>query len=256
MSDGWPRLALSGEPPFDVRIGSDVCSSLGWLFGGWGMGLLAEAAQTSTGRAVRDLSVDFVRGVADGARLRVHCEPMARGRTFTYCRVSAVDERDDVALSGTAVLAQRGAGGAPPATALLAPKAPPPEVCPERQYALGPGTGTSLLLDVRDAGEDLSRGAGNFALLWARLRCPAADEVRLAVISDHVPFLLRRSMPAPSRFTTVGATLRLWDAPLDEWVLLEVSLVSLGERSAVGRVNLWSAGTELVGVAEQTTWMS
>jgi hypothetical protein len=71
-----------------------------------------------------------------------------------------------------------------------------------------------------------------------------------------VPFLLRRSVRKPTRFNTVGASLRLWDAPVAEWVLLEVSLVALGDRGGVGRVNLWSGGTELVGVAEQTTWMS
>ena len=245
-----PLDAVDGG--YEVTIGPDVCSGVGWLFGGWGLGLAVDAVRTATGRPVRDLSLSFVRPIASGARLTLSYKGLAAGRNLGHGGITVHDD-DAVALSGLAVV------GTPSGDLVVRdtpPPAPPPEFCPERPYAAGPGTGTSVLLDVRSAGEESDVGVHSRILLWARLRCEVPDEVRLAVVSDHVPFLLKRVFPDITRFSTVNSSLRLLGGPVAEWVLLDVTLVALAGRLATGRVALWSDGTTLVGVAEQSTWLS
>lgn len=229
-------------------VGAEICAH-GVLFGGWGLGLLTDVAQRSAGGRLSDLSVSFLRPVAEGSRLEVSCELLAAGRSLGHHRLDAVEGGRTV-LTGTAVA---GPAAGPVAHAGGPPRVPPPEDCPERSYLSGPGTSTAGLLDVRLAREEAGTGVAGTALLWARVRCDLAGEVRLAVVSDHVPYLLRRAFPALTRVATVSASLRVLGGPVAEWILLEVSLVACAGRTAVGRVVMWSEGTSLVAVAEQTT---
>ncbi|TXK40331.1 acyl-CoA thioesterase domain-containing protein [Nonomuraea sp. C10] len=253
----WPL----GGPPSDVPVSREICSGTGALFGGWGLGLLADAAQRATGRRLRDLSAAFLRPVARGARLSVRCDVLTEGRALSHCRLDATDG-DRPALTGTAVVEAAPAaeavapGGvvARPGTVTSGGVASPPRVpgpleCPERSYESG--SGGAMMLDVRVAG-----GSPGSVLLWARVLCDVPDEVRLAVVSDHVPYLLRRTLPERPRVTTVSASLRLFGGPVAEWVLLDVSLVARAGRTAAGRVALWQDGASLAGVAEQTMRLS
>ncbi|MEU8252074.1 acyl-CoA thioesterase domain-containing protein [Nonomuraea sp. NPDC048916] len=244
-ASAWPRGDL--DPGSGVTVGAEICAH-GRLFGGWGLGLLAEVAQRSTGRRLGDLSVSYLRPVAEGSRLEVACEPLAVGRSLGHYRLDATDG-GLTALAGTAVV---GPGPGPVEHTGRPPRVPPPGDCPERPYMSGPGAGTAVLLDVRSARDEMGAGVAGSALLWARVRCDLADEVRLAVVSDHVPYLLRRAFPELARVATVGASLRVLGGPVAEWVLLDVSLVACAGRTAVGRVVMWSGGTTLAGVAEQT----
>ncbi|MFI6712286.1 acyl-CoA thioesterase domain-containing protein [Nonomuraea sp. NPDC050478] len=272
----WPL----GGPPSDVPVSREICSGTGALFGGWGLGLLADAAQRATGRRLRDLSAAFLRPVARGARLSVRCDVLTEGRALSHCRLDATDG-DRPALTGTAVVEATsaahpetaasagaaalleiagagtvapGGGVARPGTVTSGGVASPPRVpgpleCPERSYESG--SGGAMMLDVRVAG-----GSPGSVLLWARVLCDVPDEVRLAVVSDHVPYLLRRTLPGRPRVTTVSASLRLFGGPVAEWVLLDVSLVARAGRTAAGRVALWQDGASLAGVAEQTMRLS
>jgi hypothetical protein len=236
--------------PFDVLVSRELCSGTGALFGGWGLGLLADAAQRATGRRLRDLSAAFVRPVRQGDRLSVRCDVLAEGRALAQCRVEA-ECGGGTALTGTAVLEESPGEGLEQGTAERVehagppPAVPGPQECPERSYESG--SGRDMLLDVR-----VARRTPGSALLWARVLREAPDEVRLAVVSDHIPYLIRRTLPGRPRATTVSASLRLLGGPVAEWVLLDVSLVAHAGRTAAGRVTLWQDGATLAGVGEQT----
>ena len=75
--------------------------------------------------------------------------------------------------------------------------------------------------------------------------------MRLAAVSDHVPYLPRTALQHLTGMAAVAASVRAFGVPVGEWVLVEVSLVAVDERIGVGRVSMWSEG-RLVGVAEQT----
>ncbi|OLF13897.1 hypothetical protein BLA60_01550 [Actinophytocola xinjiangensis] len=243
----WGRWRREADG-FVVPAEPELCSALGTLFGGWGMGVLAEVAHRVSGRPVRDLAVSFVRPVPRGTDLLVRAETVAAGRSLAHVRLEA-GVPDGPAMVATAVTGPdpRGVGSSRPV-----PDTPPPHECPEREYAHGPGTGTSVLLDVRVVAERLDRGVGGAVTLWARLRREVPDEVRLAVVSDHLPYLLRRCVPGLSAISTVSASLRVVDRPREEWVLLVIDVDAVADRFAVGRTTLWSAG-RLVATAEQTS---
>lgn len=237
---------------YELTVADHLCGAGGWLYGGWALGLLTDAVQRVSGRRLHDLSVSFLRPVARHARLRVRCEVLASGRALAHVRAEALDD-EGLALAGTAVVG--------PMPDRVEPSVAPALVaaayeCPERPYLMARGTGVSVLLDVRTAGERLDAGVASTMLLWGRVRCDISAEIRLAALSDHVPYLLRRAFPDLTRATTVSSSLRIVGGPVAEWVLLELSLLTLTGRAAVGRVNMWSAGTDLVAVAEQTTRLS
>ncbi|GIH06694.1 hypothetical protein Rhe02_47610 [Rhizocola hellebori] len=245
----WPRSPLERDGDgFTLMVSEELCGSGGWLYGGWGMGLLTEALQLTSQRSLLDLSVNFLRPVAQDARLQVRCERLASGRALGHYRVNAFDD-GALALAGAAVLGP--APGQPEHVA--APRVAPPEECPERPYLVMPGKGVAVMLDVRTAGEHLGAGVASTMLLWGRLRCDTSGAVRLAVLSDHIPYLLRRAFPELTRASTVSATLRVVGAPVADWVLFEVSLLTRADHLAVGRVSMWSEGAGLVAVGEQTS---
>lgn len=237
-----------GDGGFVVPAEPELCSALGTLFGGWGMGVLAEVAHRVSDRPVRDLAVSFVRPVPLGAELLVRAETVQAGQSFAHVRLEACvpDGPAMVATAVTGPVPSRVDSSRP------VPMTPPPGECPERNYAHGRGTGTSVLLDVRVAAERIDTGVGGSVTLWARLRREVPDEVRLAVVSDHLPYLLRRCVPGLTAISTVSASLRVVDLPRDEWVLLVIHVDAVADRFAVGRTTLWSAG-RLVGTAEQTS---
>jgi acyl-CoA thioesterase len=247
MSPPWGRWRPSGTGGVVVPLGPEMCGAADVLFGGWSMGILCEAAHRATGWPVRDLSVSFVRPVRAAVDLVVLTETLTAGGSLAQVRLTASTE-DGIVLAGTAVT---GLAEDSVTTALRPPEVPPPQDCPPREYAGGPGAGTAVLLDVRIADERIGAGAHSAVALWARLRCSVADQIRLAVVSDHVPYLVRRSVRGLAAISTVAATFRAVSTPVDDWVLLDISLDALGDRLAVGRTAIWSAG-RLVATAEQT----
>lgn len=250
----WPLGRLHTEADeFVLSVGDELCGAGGWLFGGWALGLLSDAVQQASNRTLQDLSVSFLRPVAYGQRLRVRCVLLAEGRALSHYRVEALDDGGQTMLSGMAVV-----GPAPSASEQSAapPRAASPEECPERPYLVAPGTGVATLLDVRVAQERLTDGVASTMLLWGRLRCDVPEAVRVAVLSDHVPYLLRRSLPALNRASTVSSTLRIAGLAPTEWVLFDVSLSAVGQRTALGRSTLWSADGRLLALAEQTARLS
>lgn len=245
---GWPLgpLAPLVDGAVTVPVLPEVTNSRGALFGGWFLGLVTEVAQRAGERRLRDLSVSYLQPVPAGTDLTVRARVLGPAGSLAHVGLEACGGGSPVA-SATALTGPPAATpeGTPP------PDVPPPDACPPRSYATGPGTGTSVLLDVRVAAEQLDTRAGSRALLWGRLRCEVPDEVRLAVLSDHVPYLLRRALPEIAGVATVAAGVRSFGAPVGEWVLMDVGLVAVDERLAVGRVAMWSDG-RLVGSAEQT----
>lgn len=250
----WPlnRLDIEADE-FLLSIGDELCGAGGWLFGGWALGLLSDAVQRVSNRRLQDLSVSFLRPVARGQRLRVRCTLLAKGRALSHYGVEALGDDGRPVLSGMAVV---GAAPSAPEQVASAPPAAPAEECPERPYLVPPGTGVATLLDVRIAEERLTAGIASTMLLWGRLRCDVPEAVRIAVLSDHVPYLLRRSLPALTRASTVTSNLRMTGATASDWVLFDVSLSAVGDRTALGRSSMWSADGRLVALAEQTARLS
>ncbi len=244
----WPLAPLPAVDGGEVTlpVGAGVTNATGVLFGGWNLALVAQAATDLTGGRLRDLALSHLRPVRAGEDLALSARSLAPPGSLAHVGVQGRGP-EGVAFTATVLTGPVASSpeGPPP------PVVPGPEDCPPRTYASGPGTGSSVLLDVRVAGEEVDRGVASRARLWARVGCPVADDVRLAAVSDHVPYLLRRALPRLTGMATVAAGVRAFGLPVGEWVLLDVGLVAVDQRIGVGRVSMWSDG-RLVGVAEQT----
>ena len=108
-------------------------------------------------------------------------------------------------------------------------------------------------LDVRLASPEPTRNPVlGRCLLWGRLLAPASAEATLALLSDHVPYLVLRTIPGLRHATTVSASVRITGAPSTPWTLLDVELTAADGVFCVGHLRLWSEQGELVETADQT----
>jgi acyl-CoA thioesterase len=205
--------------------------------------------QAWSGRRVRTLATSFVAPVRVGDELRITVTPLRSGRQLAHCRIDGQAGGIPV-LSGTAVAGRPAAR--PPLGWAGAPDAPPPELCPERTYRSRTPDSAAGLLDVRLAAPEPRPDAGGRALLWARLLAPVSPEASLALLSDHVPYLVVRSVPDVKHATSVSASVRITGAASTPWTLLDVELASADGTFCVGVLRQWSHDGSLVATADQT----
>jgi acyl-CoA thioesterase len=240
---------LTPDDCYAIDVVPQLCGEGGILFGGWAMAVMVEVAQAWSGRRVRTLATSFVAPVRVGDELRITVTPLRSGRQLAHCRI-------DGRVGGTLVLSAAAVVGPPaarpPRCWTSAPDAPPPELCPERTYRSRTPDSAAGLLDVRLAAPEPRPDAGGRALLWARLLAPVSPEASLALLSDHVPYLVVRSVPDVKHATSVSASVRITGAASTPWTLLDVELASADGTFCVGVLRQWSHDGSLVATADQT----
>jgi len=249
---------------FAVEVPEALCAEGGLLFGGWTMALAIEAAQSWSGLTVRALSAQFLAPVTIGDRLEVVLTSSREGRRVSHGIMHAA-VGGVPAFAAQVVLGSRASGDGPsgPATApgtaarpawQLPPPAPPPEDCPPRTYRNRIPGSVADTIDVRLASPEPEPGvgAGGHSLLWARVLAGGSAPARLGVLSDHVPYLIVRSLPGVRHATSVSADLRVTGDPAGDWVLLDVELAAADDDFCVGRVRQWSQAGDLVALSDQT----
>jgi len=248
---------LTPDDCYAIDVVPQLCGEGGILFGGWAMAVMVEVAQARSGRRLRSLATSFVAPVRVGEELRITVTPLRSGRQLAHCRIDGQVGGIPV-LSGTAVVGPPAAavagalGTAQPRGWAGAPDAPPPELCPERTYRSRTPDSAAGLLDVRLAAPEPRPDAGGRALLWARLLAPVSPEASLALLSDHVPYLVVRSVPDVKHATSVSASVRITGAASTPWTLLDVELASADGTFCVGVVRQWSQDGALVATGDQT----
>jgi acyl-CoA thioesterase len=240
---------LTPDDCYAIDVVPQLCGEGGILFGGWAMAVMVEVAQAWSGRRVRTLATNFVAPVRVGDELRITVTPLRSGRQLAHCRVDGQVGGIPV-LSAAAVVGPP--AGRPPRCWTSAPAAPPPELCPERTYRSRTPDSAAALLDVRLAAPEPRPDAGGRALLWARLLAPVSPEASLALLSDHVPYLVVRSVPDVKHATSVSASVRITGAASTRWTLLDVELASADGAFCVGVLRQWSQDGALVATADQT----
>lgn len=247
---GWPfeALATAGGEGFELVATDGLCNAKGMLFGGWALGMVVQAGQVSTGLWLRDLSASYLAPIRRGARIRIVPDLLSAGRTLSQVRLDAWTG-DMRAVAATAVF---GPGVDVAAFPGKMPDVPLPGDCPERAYDSGGGTGSSQLLETRVASETPRGAPEPRALLWVGLRCEVDGDVRVAVVSDHVPSLVRRSMPDFPFVPTVSGTLRIFGRATSRFLLLDVRVSAWDGVLASGDVNIWNEDGTLVASAGQT----
>jgi acyl-CoA thioesterase len=250
----WNLAEINPEQALTLTVPPLLCAEGGFLFGGWAMALAAQTAQVWSGRQVRSLSCEFLAPMRAGEELSVMLGVVRLGTRVSHCTVT-LSHRDQATLTSRIVT---GDEPAPPVRAFApAPAVPEPDRCPERTYRYRGGASAIDTLDVRLASPEPTPedDRGGRVLLWARARCQVDATAALAALSDHVPYLIVRSLPGVRYATSISSSVRITGIPVDEWVLLEVELAAADGRFCVGRVRQWGRDGALVAIADQTTYL-
>jgi acyl-CoA thioesterase len=255
----WPAPAdLTAARAYQITVDRLLCAESDMIFGGWSMALIAESARGWAGGRVRSLTANFLSPILLGDRLELQPTVLRGGRRVVQLQVDGqVDERPVVCSAvvlGTSgkkrsVTTWRSGDSAP---AVL-----PPEQCPQRSYRFRKPGSLIDVIDARLASPEPGPGTGGTdgVFLWARLDAEVSDAGRLIALSDHLPYLVVRTLSGVRHATTVSASVRLSSEPATEWTLLDIRLLDVDGEFCNGQVRMWSRAGALVGVAEQTTYL-
>jgi acyl-CoA thioesterase len=242
---------LTPDDSYLLRLVPELCAEGGILFGGWAMAAMVEVAQAWSGRRVRALAASFLAPARLGNELRLTVTSLRSGGRLAHCRV---DGHAGGVLVLSAVVVTSPGTARPPRGWATVPSVQPPELCRERSYRFRTRGSAMDLLDVRLASPEPSPGVGpgGRSLLWARLLAPVSPEATLALLSDHVPYLVVRSIPGVRHATSVSASIRITGAAETPWTLLDVELTSADGVYCVGHLRQWSQHGAMAATADQT----
>ncbi|HEX6312450.1 MAG TPA: thioesterase family protein [Acidimicrobiia bacterium] len=231
-----------------------LCSGMGALFGGCGLGAAIEALEVDTGRPLVWATAQYLSFAAAGVVLDVVTDEVVRGHQVSQARaVGRVDGEEILTVNaalGRRELRWSGAWA-------QRPEVPPPERCRPRQFHAH-HRGTIMdrldmrLADARDF-EELNGepGTGRCAL-WVRLPDLDMSSAALAVVGDYVPFGIGQALGRRTGSNSLDNTLRVATRQPTEWILADVRVHAVDDGFGHGLVHLWGQDGTLLGTASQS----
>lgn len=233
----------------------ELCSGMGALFGGCGLGALVEALEQEAGRPLVWATGQYLSYAHPPEVLDVEVVLAVEGRSVTQARaVGSVDGRE--ILTVNAALGRRSFphGG----QWAQMPAVRPPEQCPPRRMHFR-HEGTirerldDRLADARDP-DDLDGGPGTGrASVWVRIPDIDVSPSTLAIVGDYVPFGISQSLGQRAGGNSLDNTLRVAQVVPTEWILADVHMHAIQSGFAHGRVHLWAEDGTLMATASQST---
>lgn len=244
----WLGLRSTDDPTrWVLPVTPGICSGLGSLFGGCGLGAAIEALEDLTERPLVWACAQYLAYTTPPAEVELRIEVLAEGRTTTQARVlGEVGDRPIFVVNaslGERDLPEEGQW-------VEMPDVPAPLDCPRREYRFDPGSTIASRLEQRMAVD--APGTGRTAF-WTRmpdlLETSAAS---LAVLGDFVPMALGQALTAEVNSNSLDNTLRVVNPVPTEWVLVDVRVEAVARGFGHGHVYLWSMDGTLMGSASQS----
>jgi len=249
------------EPTDDPRhwrlpVVPSLCSGLGALFGGSGLGACVEALERATGRPLVWATGQYLSYARPPAVLDIRVTEVVRGHQVSQARAVASVDGDEI-LTVNAALGRRDVGHAGSWAEM--PVVPAPMDCPPRQV-MDRHEGTIMdridmrLADARTFDElDGTPGSGRCAL-WVRL--PGLLDLTpatLSIVGDYVPFGISQALGARAGGNSLDNTLRVASRAQTEWILADIRVHAIADGCGHGLVHLWTDDGRLLGTASQST---
>lgn len=233
-----------------------LCSGLGALFGGCGLGACVEAMEQVTGRPLVWATGQYLSYARPPAVLDIRIDEVVRGHQISQARAVGSVDGDEI-LTVNAALGRREIEHQGMWAEM--PVVPPPEDCPPRPV-LDRHEGTIMdrldmrMADARSVEElDGTPGSGRSAL-WVRL--PGLLDLSaatLAIVGDYVPFGISQALGRRAGGNSLDNTLRIATRHQTEWILADVRVHAVQAGFGHGLVHLWSQHGVLLGTASQST---
>ncbi|MFZ4584918.1 MAG: acyl-CoA thioesterase [Acidimicrobiia bacterium] len=250
-------LEPSDDPHrWSFRVSNGLCSTIGALFGGAGLGAAILALEATTGRPVVWATAQFLSYARLDSEVTLDIIESVRGFRTSQSRVVG-------RVGGEEIFTVNAASGARDepwsGTWDTMPPVPAPHDCPPRELS-EQFTGTiASRLDTRRANArdlpslDGTPGDGR-AALWVQLPDLEVNAATLAVLGDYVPFGIGQTLGLPVGGNSLDNTIRVAHRQPDaEWVLADVRIHAVADGFGCGDVFLWSQDGTLLAVASQST---
>lgn len=247
--------ARDGDP-WALPVERRLCSGLGALFGGCGLGAAIAVLEVVTGRPVIWATAQFLEFTRPGTTVDLEVTEVVRGHATSQCRVLARVDGQEIftvlAATGRRSLSFRHEWAERPAV-------PAPAACPPR--ALRPEHAGTIAeaLEVRAARlrelEDLDGAplADGRSAVWVRNPWGTdAQAAALAIVGDYVPMGIGQASGHRLASSSLDNTLRMVRNHPTEWILADIRVHAVGDGLGHGTVHLWSEDGLLLATASQT----
>ncbi|MGH9033705.1 MAG: acyl-CoA thioesterase [Acidimicrobiia bacterium] len=244
------------EDPYTWRLPvvPALCSGMGALFGGCGLGAAIEALEVTTGRPLVWATAQYLSFARPPAVLDIAIVETVRGHRVSQARAVARVEREEI-LTVNATLGRRelpwsGAWA-------VRPDVPPPSECRPREIR-DRHVGTIMdrldmrLANARDLDELDGRPGDGRSALWVRLPDLEMSAAALAVVGDYVPFGIGQALGRRTGSNSLDNTLRVVSRASTDWILADVRIHAVADGFGHGLVHLWSRDGTLLGTASQS----
>jgi len=241
---------------WQFEVVPSLCSGLGALFGGCGLGACIEALEQFTGRSLVWATGQYLSYARPGAVITIDVQEVVRGHQISQARAIAHVDGDEI-LTVNAALGHREI----PHSGQWAemPSVPAPMDCPPR-VLMDTHVGTiqdrvdMRLADARSFEDfDGTPGSGRSAL-WVRL--PGLLELTpatLSIVGDYVPFGISQALGRRAGGNSLDNTMRVASRAQTEWILADIRVHAIADGFGHGLVHLWTEDGTLLGTASQST---
>lgn len=243
-----------------------ICSGIGAMFGGVGLGACLDSLETYTNRPVVWATGQFLSFAYPPAELEVAIDEVVRGRRTSQARAVV----RDTSAGGTEILTVNAALGTRPDAGgrvyEAMPEVPRPAECPSRDEL--PYMRNTIaehmeirLADARDFDELPGPPGNGRSALWVRMKdephgigtAKQMPAPLLAIVGDYVPFGISQALGRRAGGNSLDNTIRVVDRHPSEWILADVQIHAIAGGFGHGLVHLWSEDGRLLATASQST---
>lgn len=244
----WLGLQPTHNPMrWYLPVTPGICSGLGTLFGGCGLGAAIEALEQVTERPLVWACAQYLNFTKPPSVVDLDIFIDAHGHTTTQARVTGRVGDTGIftvnASLGSRDIAEEGQW-------ITAPEVPKPADCPLREFRFDPGSTISSRLEQRMAIE--APGTGRTAF-WIRMpELLETSAASLAVLGDFVPMGLGQAVTSEINSNSLDNTLRVVSIVPTEWVLVDVRIEAVARGFGHGHLYLWAEDGTLMGTASQS----
>lgn len=252
---GFFGLQRTEDPrAWRLKVVPELCSGMGALFGGCGLGAAIEALEVTTGRPLVWATAQYLSFARPPAVIDLGITEAVRGHQVSQARAVAAVDGEEI-LTVNAALGRRelrwsGAWA-------VRPEVPPPDECRPRELQERHQGSIMDRLDMRLARArdfealDGEPGGGRSAL-WVRLPDLEMSAAALAIVGDYVPFGIGQALGRRTGSNSLDNTLRVASRQSTEWILADVRVHAVAHGFGHGLVHLWAEDGTLLATASQS----
>jgi len=244
-----------GHSTWRFEVVRSLCSGLGSLFGGCGLGAALAALEHDTRRPTVWATAQFLRFAKPGQSVDLEVTEVVRGGATSQVRVLARVDGEEIFT----VLGALGHRELPWSDEWAEmPVVPPPSACPPRPLRAEHAGTIAQTMETRMAKYRLAeeydgvRGDGRSAL-W--VRNPWGDDAQaaaLAILGDYVPSGLGQAIGRLHESNSLDNTLRVVRVHPTEWILADIRIQAVRDGFGHGLVHLWAEDGTLLATASQS----